>query len=121
MAKPKDLRALIDLTHTTQALLTHYQSSLAPSKATTSPTDAQTSTTETPDPLEVVKASTTLLKSHTTTLSLLLITPPLTPSALIAKLNDVTSGPLSGMVAAALYIPGEGQQGDVGNNMRTEV
>jgi hypothetical protein len=121
MAKPKDLRALIDLTHTTQALLTHYQSSLAPSKATTSPTDAQTSTTETPDPLEVVKASTTLLKSHTTTLSLLLITPPLTPSALIAKLNDVTSGPLSGMVAAALYIPGEGQKGDIGNIMRTEV
>jgi hypothetical protein len=121
MAKPKDLRALIDLTHTTQALLTHYQSSLAPSKSTTASIDAQTSTTEIPDPLEVVKASTTLLKSHTTTLSLLLITPPLTPSALITKLNDVTSGPLSGMVAAASYIPSEGQKCDIGNIMRTEV
>jgi hypothetical protein len=119
MAKPKDLRSLIDLTHTTQALLAHYQSSLAPTKDTTS--SSQTSSSEIPDPLEVVRSSTTLLKSHTTTLSLLLITPPLTPSALIAKLNDVTTGPLSGMVAAASYVPSEWQKGDIGNIMRTEV
>jgi hypothetical protein len=123
MAKPKDLRALIDLTHTTQALVTHYQSSLAPSKDTTTSQISQTFTTtsEIPEPLSVVTDSTTLLKSHTTTLSLLLITPPLTPSALIAKLNDVTSGPLSGMVAAASHIPRGGQKGDIGNIMRTEV
>jgi hypothetical protein len=119
MAKPKDLRSLIDLTHTTQALLTHYQFSLAPPKNTTPA--SQISTTEIPDPLSVITASTTLLKSHTTTLSLLLLTPPLTPSALITKLNDVTSGPLSGMVAAASYTPSEGQKGDIGNIMRSEV
>jgi hypothetical protein len=119
MAKPKDLRALIDLTKTTQTLLTHYQSSLAPTKDV--PTTSETPATEIANPLDVIKASTTLLKSHTTTLSLLLITPPLTPSAIIGKLGDVTSGPLSGMVAAALYIPQDGQKGDIGNLMRTEV
>jgi len=119
MSKPKDVRTLIDLTKTTQALLTHYQSSLAPSKdaaSGTEPTDAEIS-----NPLEVIKASTTLLRSHTTTLSLLLITPPLTPSAIIAKIGDVSSGPLSGMVTAASYFPRNGQRGDIGNIMRTEV
>jgi len=117
MSKPKDLRSLIDLTKTTQALLTHYQSSLAPTKDA-APT---TSETEIADPLDVIKASTKLLKSHTTTLSLLLINPPLTPSAIIAKIGDVTSGPLNSMVTAASYIPREGQRGDIGDIMRTEV
>lgn len=119
MAKPKDLRALIDLTKTTQTLLTHYQSSLAPEKDT-SPTSQDTDA-ELPNPLDVIKATTTLLKSHTTTLSLLLITPPLTPSAIIAKIGDVSSGVLSGMVAAASYTPQAGQRDDVGNTMRIEV
>ncbi|CAG5144168.1 uncharacterized protein ALTATR162_LOCUS1494 [Alternaria atra] len=119
MSKPKDLRTLIDLTKTTQALLTHYQSSLAPTKDAAS--KPETSTTEIANPLDVIKASTTLLKSHTTTLSLLLINPPLTPSAIIAKIGDVSSGPLNSMVAAASYVPREGQRGDIGNIMRTEV
>ncbi|KAI4609432.1 hypothetical protein J4E80_008682 [Alternaria sp. BMP 0032] len=116
MSKPKDLRSLIDLTKTTQALLTHYQSSLAPTKDA-----ASTSETEIADPLDVIRASTKLLKSHTTTLSLLLINPPLTPSAIIAKIGDVTSGPLNSMVTAASYVPQEGQKGDIGDIMRTEV
>ncbi|KAA8615794.1 GCIP domain containing protein [Pyrenophora tritici-repentis] len=119
MTKPKDVRTLVDLTKTTQALLVHYQSSLAPSKEAVS--GSETSATEIADPLELIKSSTTLLKSHTTTLSLLLITPPLTPSAIIAKIGDVSSGPLSGMVTAASYVPREGQRGDIGNIMRTEV
>lgn len=119
MAKTKDLRGLIDLTISTQALLLHYQSSLAPSKDT-SP-ENQASKSELENPIDVIKATTTLLRSYTTTLSLLLITPPLTPSAIIAKIGDVSSGPLSGMVAAASYIPQKGQKGDVGNIMRTEV
>jgi hypothetical protein len=113
------LRTLIDLTKTTQALLTHYQSSLAPTKDA-APT-SETVATEIANPLDVIKASTTLLKSHTTTLSLLLINPPLTPSAIIAKIGDVSSGPLNSMVAAASYMPQEGQRGDIGNIMRTEV
>jgi len=120
MAKPKDLKALIEVTKTTQTLLTHFQSSLAPSSAAT-PTETQTTATELPNPLDVVKATTTLLKSHTTTLSLLLINPPLTPSALIAKIGDVSSGALSGMVAAASYVPQPGQRDDIGHIMRTEL
>lgn len=119
MAKPKDLKALVDLTKTTQTLLVHYQSSLAPSKNSAQTSD--TTTAELSNPLDVIKATTTLLRSHTTTLSLLLITPPLTPSAIIAKIGDVSSGVLSGLVAAASYTPQAGQQGDVGAIMRTEV
>ncbi|KAJ4376480.1 hypothetical protein N0V83_001764 [Neocucurbitaria cava] len=119
MAKPKDLRALIDLTKTTQTLLTHYQSSLAPSNSNSVAT--KITENELPNPLDVIKATTTLLKSHTTTLSLLLITPPLTPSAIIAKIGDVSSGVLSGMVAAASYTPQAGQRDDVGNTMRVEL
>ncbi|KAF1953573.1 hypothetical protein CC80DRAFT_419574 [Byssothecium circinans] len=98
MAKPNDLSALIGLTKTTQTLLNHYFSSLSPS---TAPASTSTSTAELPDPLEVAKAYTTLLKSHTTTLSLLLLTPPLTPSALMKKIGEVSSGVLSNLVAAA--------------------
>ncbi|KAF2133552.1 hypothetical protein P153DRAFT_159052 [Dothidotthia symphoricarpi CBS 119687] len=119
MAKPKDLRALVELTKTTQTLLTHFQSSLAPT-ATSNPSP-QTTATDFPNPIDVVKATTTLLRSHTTTLSLLLITPPLTPSALIAKIGDVSSGALSGMVAAASYTPQAGQRDDLGNLMRAEL
>ncbi|EAT90372.1 hypothetical protein HBI56_048720 [Parastagonospora nodorum] len=119
MAKPKDFKALIEVTKTTQTLITHFKSSLAPSTAT--PSQTQAPTTDLPNPLDAIKASTTLLKSHTTTLSLLLLTPPLTPSALITKIGDVNSGALSGMVAAATYIPQAGEKDDIGNMMRTEL
>jgi hypothetical protein len=119
MAKPKDLNALIEVTKTTQSLIVHFQSSLAPSTAP--PSQSQATTIELPNPLDAIRASTTLLKSHTTTLSLLLLTPPLTPSALIAKIGDVNAGALSGMVAAASYVPQRGQKDDIGNMMRTEL
>jgi hypothetical protein len=119
MAKPKDMSALIEVAKTTQNLLTHFQSSLAPSDGT--PSQPQTTANELPNPLDAIKASTTLLKSHTTTLSLLLLTPPLTPSALVAKISDVNSGALSGMVAAASYVPPPGQKDDIGNIMRAEL
>jgi hypothetical protein len=119
MAKPKDYKALIEVAKTTQTLLTHFQSSLT--GATATPSQTQTNAAELPNPLEAVKASTTLLKSHTTTLSLLLLTPPLTPSALIAKIGDVNSGALSGMVAAASYVPAAGEKDEIGNIMRSEL
>ncbi|KAH9872124.1 hypothetical protein J1614_006386 [Plenodomus biglobosus] len=120
MTKPTDLQALIHLTKSTQTLLTHYRTSLGPSQDT-SQDKSQTTAEDLPNPLHVIKATTTLLRSHTTTLSLLLITPPLTPSAITAKLNDVSSGPLSGMVATASYIPQGGQPDHLGNLMRVEV
>ncbi|KAF2244134.1 hypothetical protein BU26DRAFT_94702 [Trematosphaeria pertusa] len=121
MAKPNDLRALIELSKTTQTLLPHYQSSLAPSAANATSSEPQAFSTDLPNPLDVVKACTTLLKSHTTTLSLLLITPPLTPSALITKIGDVSSGVLSGMVAAAASTPRSGQRDELGSLMRGEL
>jgi hypothetical protein len=122
MSKPKDLRGLIDLTKSTQALLAHFQSSLAPSApAPATATAPQPANADLPNPLEAVKASTTLLKSYTTTLSLLLLTPPFTPSALISKITDVSSSALSGMVAAATYIPQPGQKDVLGSTMRTEL
>ncbi|USP73684.1 hypothetical protein yc1106_00958 [Curvularia clavata] len=123
MSKPKDLSTLIEVTKTTQTLITHYQSSLTPSKnnALSTTTAAGASSTEIPNPLELLNSSTTLLKSHTTTLSLLLINPPLTPSAVVTKMGNVSEGPLSGMVAAASYVPGPGQRGDVGDIMRAEM
>jgi hypothetical protein len=125
MSTAKDLSTLVEVTKNTQTLLTHYQSSLTPSKNISStavvPASAPDSSTEIPNPLDLLKTSTTLLKSHTTTLSLLLINPPLTPSAVITKIGNVSEGPLSGMVAAASYVPGPGQRGDVGDIMRAEM
>jgi hypothetical protein len=121
MPPPKDIQKLISLTQTTQTLLSHFQTSLAPPSST-----ANTATSiEAPDlpngPLTAIHAATTLLKSHTTTLSLLLLTPPLTPSALIAKIGDVSSGALSGLVAAASYMPRTGARDDLGAIMRNEL
>ncbi|KAF1933007.1 uncharacterized protein M421DRAFT_98162 [Didymella exigua CBS 183.55] len=118
MTPPKDIQKLISLTQTTQTLLSHFQTSLTPPKDSNTSTDA-------PDlpygPLTAIHAATTILKSHTTTLSLLLLTPPLTPSALVAKIGDVTSGALSGMVAAASYSPTSNMRDDLGQIMRGEL
>lgn len=119
MPPPKDLPKLISLTQTTQTLLAHFQTSLAP---TTKPGATATDAPDLPNgPLTAIHAATTLLKSHTTTFSLLLLTPPFTPSALIGKIGDVTSGALSGMVAAASYAPGAGERDDLGLIMRGEL
>ncbi|KAF3007443.1 hypothetical protein E8E13_003814 [Curvularia kusanoi] len=119
MAPPKDLSKLISLTQTTQTLLSHFQTSLTP---TTKPSSTSSDAPSLPNgTLPAIHAATTLLKSHTTTLSLLLLTPPLTPSALIGKIGDVTSGALSGMVAAAAYVPGPGARDELGQIMRSEM
>ncbi|KAL1610435.1 hypothetical protein SLS60_002103 [Paraconiothyrium brasiliense] len=112
--KPASVNTLLDLTSTTLTLLRHFQSSLS----ATSTTDA--SIPPPPDPLQALKACTTLLKSHTTTLSLLLLTPPLTPSAIITKIGDVSSGPLTGLVGAAVAEGGLGAlvQGEVRAQVR---
>ena len=125
-SKTQDLRALIDVIKSTQDLLTHFQSSLT---LTTPPKTAQSAPDlpvlpvlpDLPDPLEVTKTTATLLRSHTTTLSLLLLTPPLTPSAVITKIGDVSSGVLASMVAAASSAPHPGQNDELGLVMRGEL
>ncbi|KAF2865932.1 hypothetical protein BDV95DRAFT_632043 [Massariosphaeria phaeospora] len=124
MAKPNDFGTLIDLTKTTQALISHFQSSLAPSTTAPAPPQGESSSAspvDVPNPLDAIRATTTLLRSHTTTLSLLLLTPPLTPSAIIKKIGDVSSGALSGMVAVAASAPQPGQRDELGTWMRAEV
>jgi hypothetical protein len=127
-----DIGTLISLTQTTQDLLAHFQSSLAPqqistSTSTSTPTPAPTSSSSTttsaerPNPLDVIKATVTLLRSHTTTLSLLLINPPLTPSALITKIGDVSAGVLSNMVAAASDASQAGEKDPLGKILRSEI
>ncbi|ORY17848.1 hypothetical protein BCR34DRAFT_474314 [Clohesyomyces aquaticus] len=114
----RDLTTLIELTRSSQTLLTHFQSSLSPTPPTTTTTTPSSSSLPTPaSTLTTLKTTTTLLKSHTTTLSLLLLTPPLTPSAISKKLGDVTSGVLSGMVAAATT---ESER-ELGEFMRSEL
>jgi hypothetical protein len=116
------IKGLISLTKSTQTLLSHFQSSLSPTQPPT-PAAPPPSSSSAPEPnaLDVVRTCTTLLKSHTTTLSLLLLTPPLTPSALIKKIGDVSSGVLSNLVAAASTTPTLGQQDNLGDAMRVEL
>ncbi|KAF2019700.1 hypothetical protein BU24DRAFT_365350 [Aaosphaeria arxii CBS 175.79] len=117
-SNPPDTRPLINLTKSTQILLSHYQSSLLPAKLSSSSNVSSTSsssTTTTSNPLDTIKATTTLLRSHTTTLSLLLLTPPFTPTAVATKLSDVTMKSLTNMVNAAASPSG------MGALMRSEV
>ncbi|KAF2199064.1 hypothetical protein GQ43DRAFT_133033 [Delitschia confertaspora ATCC 74209] len=126
------LHTLIDLTKTTQTLLTHFQSSLTPpassTVASTQNTTSPTASAPPTDPLPPLKATATLLRSHTTTLSLLLLTPPFSPTAISKKLGDVSSSVLSGMVAAAsspssssTTTSGEVGQDSVSALMRSEL
>ncbi|KAF2191003.1 hypothetical protein K469DRAFT_732525 [Zopfia rhizophila CBS 207.26] len=121
----RNIRALIDLTKSTRTLLTHFQSSLTPHRASHSPlpdpASAPSSSTTIPNPLQVVKATTTLLKSHTTTLSLLLLTSPLTPSALSKKIGDVSSSVLTALVAAASTPKPTFHNDELGDLMRAEL
>ncbi|KAF2712402.1 hypothetical protein K504DRAFT_464496 [Pleomassaria siparia CBS 279.74] len=123
-SKSTDMRGLISLTKTTQTLLAHFQSSLSPSQTSSTPSVALipgSSSVPEPNPLEIVKVATTLLKSHTTTLSLLLLTPPLTPSAIVKKIGDVSSEVLSNLVAAASGTAIQGQKDQLGDLMRVEL
>jgi hypothetical protein len=117
----RDLRSLIDITKTTKDLVAHFQTSLAPSASSATAKNVDAPATELPKPLDVIKATVTLLRSHTTTLSLLLLTPPLTPSAIISKISDVSSAVLSSMVAAATSTPRLGQKDELGDLMRGEL
>ncbi|KAH7139007.1 hypothetical protein B0J11DRAFT_546580 [Dendryphion nanum] len=120
------MRTLIEITKSTQNLLAHFLSSLSPPKtpSKTNQNSVQTSSSSSalPNPLETLKSTTTLLKSHTTTLSLLLLTPPLTPSAIITKLSDVSTSVLSGMVASASApAPPPGETDTLGNATRGDL
>lgn len=91
------LSALVDLASSTQHLITQLLTALSPTNAhdATTPPSANA-----PNPLHVLRDSATLLKAHTTKLSLLLINKPFTPSAVAKIIKDVASTCLPAMTSA---------------------
>ncbi|KAF4553697.1 Hypothetical protein D9617_6g094290 [Elsinoe fawcettii] len=92
-AKP-DMQTLRDLTSASLTLLNHYLLTLS-SAPTTTPT-----TPHPPNPLQVLRDASLLLKSHTTKLSLLLLNAPFTPSAVTSVLREITSSCLPALMSA---------------------
>lgn len=52
------------------------------------------------DPLVLARDSATLIRAHATKLSLLVITEPLTPSAIATVIRELVSGPLTGLATS---------------------
>lgn len=98
MAPPiaEDVRALNELIASTLALLKQFSSSLSASNTTPA-----TPISNPPNPLHVLRDSATLLKAHTTKVSLLAINKPFTPSAITKILRELSGTCLPAMVGAA--------------------
>lgn len=95
-SKQDSLQSLIDLAASQKLLVSQYLAIL-------SPTDSNPPSTlppNPPNPLHVLRDSATLLKAHTTKLSLLLINKPFTPSAVTKVLRDVSGTCLPAMMTA---------------------
>ncbi|PNS13774.1 hypothetical protein CAC42_3267 [Sphaceloma murrayae] len=97
MAPPPGLQPLLDLTTTSQRLVTHYLTTLTSSAPSTFSTPPDPNP---PHPLQVLRDASLLLKSHTTKLSLLLLNKPFTPSAITKVLREITSTCLPAMMSA---------------------
>ncbi|KAF2457833.1 hypothetical protein BDY21DRAFT_342924 [Lineolata rhizophorae] len=113
-----DIRSLIALTKSIQTLTSQYFAALTsaaptPSLAQTSSWSAasssatssravtsQTSPQEAPPLLPILRDAASLLKAHTTRLSLLLINNPYTPSAISSVLRDIANTALPTMIGA---------------------
>ncbi|KAF2086760.1 hypothetical protein K490DRAFT_66542 [Saccharata proteae CBS 121410] len=94
-----DLGALIDLTKTSQTILSQFLATLTPQSSTLTSTPARSETQDTSvDPLGLFKDAATLLKAHTTKLSLLLINKPFTATAITRVLRDITGTVLPAMM-----------------------
>ncbi|KAJ9631643.1 hypothetical protein H2203_000042 [Taxawa tesnikishii (nom. ined.)] len=93
MAPQSDLRALLDLTVSTRALLAQFLTSLS------SPSATSTLPPNPPNPLHVLRDSAALLKAQTTKLSLLLINKPFTASAITKVLREIMGTVLPAMMS----------------------
>src|SRR5438876_242251 len=82
---------------TTLSLLRQFLSSLS---TTPPPTTTTTNPPTASDPLPLLSTAATLTKAHTTKLSLLLLTPPFTPTAISGVLHDLSAGALPVMMTA---------------------
>ncbi|KAK0616836.1 hypothetical protein B0T14DRAFT_523907 [Immersiella caudata] len=63
-------------------------------------TPPRTTTTNTPDPLLLAHDSATLIKAHSTKISLLIINSPFTPSAITTVLRELLTGPLPALASS---------------------
>lgn len=95
-----DLTALVDLTNSTSALLTQFLANLAPS-ASAAPSAPAEPLDSSIDALALLKDSATLLKAHTTKLSLLLLNKPFTPTAITRVLREIGASVLPAMMGGA--------------------
>jgi len=92
---------LFHLLNTTLALSEQFQSTLFSSPSVRDDNDTSK---EDPDPLPLLSASSTALKSQVTKLSLLTINPPFTPSAVCTVLSALNDSVLPSLVTAALLV-----------------
>ncbi|KAI1405036.1 hypothetical protein F4819DRAFT_51227 [Hypoxylon fuscum] len=70
------------------------------SEVTPSPSCPSTLSRESVDPVSLAHDSATLIKAHTTKLSLLIINKPFTPSAIIKVLRELVAGPIPALASA---------------------
>lgn len=111
--KTEELRALNELISSTVALIAQFKSSLK-----TDQTDAA-AIPNPPNPLDVVRDAATLLKAHTTKVSLLAINKPFTPSAVAKVLRELSGTCLPAMMSATQIC--EAQKALWGTQMAQEV
>ncbi|KAL6231163.1 hypothetical protein BDW75DRAFT_50205 [Aspergillus navahoensis] len=90
---------------TTLTLIEQFQSPLSTTQPNLGPAIKEES--QSPDPLPLLSASSTALKSHVTKLSLLAINSPFTPSAVATTLSTLNESVLPSLVTAALLITPE--------------
>ncbi|CAK3818614.1 hypothetical protein TI39_contig4189g00004 [Lecanosticta acicola] len=89
-----DAKTLNDLLKSTLALLKQFSASL------TAKSNEPAAIENAPNPLNVLKDSATLLKAHTTKVSLLAINKPFTPSAITKVLRELSGTCLPAMMSA---------------------
>lgn len=99
-----DLATLKATVSSISTLLAQLQSTPAPTKPKSSnnepPSTSTGSQTSTIDPLSLAHDSASLIKAHTTKISLLLISPPFTPTALTSILRALSTGALPGLASS---------------------
>ncbi|KAL4877286.1 hypothetical protein BJY04DRAFT_198522 [Aspergillus karnatakaensis] len=90
---------------TTLSLVEQFQSTLASPQANPQPTTSEQG--KDLDPLPLLSASSTALKSHVTKLSLVAINSPFTPSVVSTTLSTLNESVLPSLVTAALLVTPE--------------
>lgn len=105
MAPQTDLKNLDIIVESSISLLSQLQVALAeihrnPNAPTPKPKSKDGKSPEPVDAIALARDSASLVRAHSTKISLLMINEPFTPSAVITVLRDLTGGPLPGLAAS---------------------